>query len=680
MGWMAPIEILHTMVRVLSPDKKRSSWLTLGLLALALLLGTWIRVHGSVSYPFLADESSITQSGVRDMLGIGPDRHLGTGLSTQVFGVPLRNGQFLAPFWWWMQTGVLKLIPGHDDILYRGADTKLYRLLPLVWGVVGIAAFHRLAASVFRQPIPALLTLLLSAHGLHSYMSSKAQYPSPVQFVATILMAYVLVRHRTGVRGRWILACGAALALAVSLAKGIALVIVMLVVMTVKLFATPIPMRISAGLRNLSVDIRILLTVLLPLMVWWVGSEWFFSTHLVRVADLGYFGHFWDPILALTLGYGEQVKSFTTGPWYWALLVYSHADIWPTLSFMALPMAVGCGIAIVGVVQGGSRRSMYIYILVAIALQLGVQINKGVDGARYHMLYLPASLLASGLFFERLWFGAETRLLGRLRGATGIMLVGSYVYFMLGWQHWLITWVLPGRWGTIALLGGLAMALLYLLGSSSSLRRCGVIGVLGLGVILSVVRGPLHWGMFAYEEPGSINLHRREIEALYHPVYSVPESSVPKDVVYADNLRLLGYDFVLMDDTLAITTNWQVDYQIHSVLQSLYVLLDRALGLELDKRLRRPYHVFLHLLDMRSGELAYGFDELMLNNRGLPINLWRNRETVRLQHLLKISELSPGIYQLGIGLYDFETGDRLPITSGIAAGKDWFPLEEFALR
>ena len=95
--------------------------------------------------------------------------------------------------------------------------------------------------------------------------------------------------------------------------------------------------------------------------------------------------------------------------------------------------------------QGGWRRSMYIYIVVAIVLQLGVQLNKGVDGGRYHMLYLPASLLAAGLFFEWLWFRAEARLPGRLWGAAGIILIGAYVYFMFGWQHWLTTWVLPER-------------------------------------------------------------------------------------------------------------------------------------------------------------------------------------------------------------------------------------------
>ena len=646
---------------------------------MALLLGTWMRAHGAVAYPFLADETRITQSGVRDVLGMGPDLHLGTGLTTQLFGVPLRNGQFLAPMWWWMQASVLQLIPGHDDILYQGADTKLYRLLPLVWGIVGMAAFYRLAAGLFPRPIPGLVTLLLSANDVHSYMSSKAQYTETVLFVAAILMALVLVRPRAGRKGRWMLACGVVLALSVFLVKGIALMVVMLVVMTVKCFAYPRHRAKRADLRSVGGDMRILLIALVPLFSWWAGAEWFFRTHSVRVSDLGYFGHLLDAVLALTLEYGEQVKSFTTGPWYWALLVYSQADIWPTLSFLALPIAVGCGIAIVGVMKGGRRRSMYIYIVVAIALQLGLQLNKGVDGGRYHMLYLPASLLAAGLFFEWLWFCAETRMPGRLWGATGIMLVGAYVYVMLGWQHWLTAWVFPGRWGTVALLGGLAAGTLYMLGWGPAMRRWGVLGVVGLGVCVSLVRGPLHWGMFVYEEPGSINPHRREIEALYHPVYRTQESSEQADAVYAENLRLRGYDFTLSNDTLAITTHWQVEYQIHDMRHRLYAFLNRALELELDKRLQQPYHVFLHLVDTNSGELAYGFDELMLNDSGLTVSQWRNGETVILENEFILSELSSGVYWLGVGLYDFESGERLRITAGDSVGKDWLPLKEFAL-
>ena len=74
MGSIFAFETAHIMTKLSPQDRSRNSRLSLGLLAVSLLLGTWIRVHGSVVYPFLADESRITQSGVRDMFGMGPDR------------------------------------------------------------------------------------------------------------------------------------------------------------------------------------------------------------------------------------------------------------------------------------------------------------------------------------------------------------------------------------------------------------------------------------------------------------------------------------------------------------------------------------------------------------------------------------------------------------------------------
>ena len=668
------------MIKVSSRKQFRISQLSMALLGLSLLLGSWIRVHGALEYPFLADEPRITQSGVRDMLGMGPDLHLGTGLTTQLFGVPLRNGQFLGPLWWWMQTTVIQLIPGHDDILYRGVDTRIYRVLPLLWGFVGLAAFYRLSSRLLPDPIPALVTLFLSAHDLHFYMSSKAQYTETVLFFATILMALVLVRSRVGARGCWILCFGSALALATFLVKGIALAVVMIVVIVIKIVSSTTPaLAQRIDLPGLIRNVRIFLIVLTPLFVWWAGSEWFFLTHPVRVSDLGYFGHLWEPTLALTLGYGEQVKSFTTGPWYWPLLVYSHADIWPTLSFLAMPISFGVIAALVRVTKGGRRRPMYIYILVAIVLQLGVQLNKGVDGGRYHMLYLPASLLASGIFFEWLWLRAEMRVSGRSWGAAAIFIVSVYLYLMLGWQHWLFAWEFPGRLGSIALLIGLASGLLYLFGRYSSFRRGSILLVAGVGVWLSLVRGPLHWGLFAYEEPGSINPHLREIETMYHPVYRMPTVSIQSDAVYSENLRLLGYDFSLRNERLAIVTHWRVEYKVRTMMHKVYAFLNKVLDLEFDKRLSEPYHLFLHLLNKNSGDLAYGLDELMRNDSGVPVDQWSDGEIVSMHHIILLSELPTGDYRLGIGIYDFESGERLQITEGTSVGDDWLYLQDISV-
>lgn len=85
----------------------------------ALWLGLWVRVHGALHYPFNADEIVVIQNGVRDMYGIGPDRHLGTNWATLVFGVPLRNSHSLAPLWWWLQAGTRFISPANETLIFR---------------------------------------------------------------------------------------------------------------------------------------------------------------------------------------------------------------------------------------------------------------------------------------------------------------------------------------------------------------------------------------------------------------------------------------------------------------------------------------------------------------------------------------------------------------------------------
>ena len=62
------------------------------------------------------------------------------------------------------------------------------------------------------------------------------------------------------------------------------------------------------------------------------------------------------------------------------------------------------------------------------------------------------------------------------------------------------------------------------------------------------------------------------------------------------------------------------------------------------------------------------------------VDEWKNHTAVSLNHSLSISELSPGEYKLGVGMYDLSTGERLKITRGIFAGNDWLLLDNFILE
>ena len=119
--------------------------------------------------------------------------------------------------------------------------------------------------------------------------------------------------------------------------------------------------------------------------------------------------------------------------------------------------------------------------------------------------------------------------------------------------------------------------------------------------------------------------------------------------------------------------------EINSYSQKIYDFIDYALDLHIDQRLYEPYHLFIHVLD-NSGGLVYGHDELMLDSNMRSVDKWANHTAVSLNHSLSISELPSGEYKLGVGMYDFYTGERLKITRGIFAGSDWLLLDNLILE
>ena len=199
------------------------------------------------------------------------------------------------------------------------------------------------------------------------------------------------------------------------------------------------------------------------------------------------------------------------------------------------------------------------------------------------------------------------------------------------------------------------------------------------GVCLSIVRGPLHWGSFVYEEPSNINNHRNEIEAYYHTDNDLIEPQFQSDSSFADCLKLYGYDITYEFETVNVSTHWIVNNEINSYSQKIYDFIDYALDLHIDQRLYEPYHLFIHVLD-NSGGLVYGHDELMLDSNMRSVDKWANHTAVSLNHSLSISELPSGEYKLGVGMYDFYTGERLKITRGIFAGSDWLLLDNLILE
>jgi hypothetical protein len=85
-----------------------------------------------------------------------------------------------------------------------------------------------------------------------------------------------------------------------------------------------------------------------------------------------------------------------------------------------------------------------------------------------------------------------------------------------------------------------------------------------------------------------------------------------------------------------------------------------------EQRPSAAYIVFIHVYDPRSRAIVAQKDTMPLNWR-LPTTDWKSGELVVDQIRLPLPDLAPGNYEIALGVYDQETGERLPIT-GTAAG------------
>jgi len=131
-----------------------------------------------------------------------------------------------------------------------------------------------------------------------------------------------------------------------------------------------------------------------------------------------------------------------------------------------------------------------------------------------------------------------------------------------------------------------------------------------------------------------------------------PEVEVPAEASFGDKLRLLGYDMEQSTGELDITLHWQ------------------AL-----RRMEVAYKFFVHLLDVETGEPVAQVD-FMPRDWTYPTHWWEQDEFVSDEITLAISDVPPGRYPVAIGVYNPDTGARLPVTeaAGVGAAENHYVL------
>ena len=126
---------------------------------------------------------------------------------------------------------------------------------------------------------------------------------------------------------------------------------------------------------------------------------------------------------------------------------------------------------------------------------------------------------------------------------------------------------------------------------------------------------------------------------------------------FGQDLHLLGYDIALEGESLLLSLHWRA----------------RA-------RMDTSYKFFVHLYSLSSGELKAQADVVPLDWT-YPTTWWEEGEVVSDPITLPVSDLPKGNYTVAVGVYDPETGDRLPVVGHETTGNSIssLVLQEIAL-
>jgi hypothetical protein len=157
--------------------------------------------------------------------------------------------------------------------------------------------------------------------------------------------------------------------------------------------------------------------------------------------------------------------------------------------------------------------------------------------------------------------------------------------------------------------------------------------------------GPADIGLVAVKDPGSVQM------TFSADLSSRTETLRTTDVEFSDRIALLGYDPKLLENRLQLTLYWQAER-----------LLDQN------------WTVFVHLVD--NSESLVAQHDSQPRAGAYPTSVWDPGEVVADRHEVELPvDLPEGNYQVVVGLYTADSGERLPVldSQGNPAG-DSVPL------
>ncbi|MEA3374708.1 MAG: glycosyltransferase family 39 protein, partial [Chloroflexota bacterium] len=118
-----------------------------------------------------------------------------------------------------------------------------------------------------------------------------------------------------------------------------------------------------------------------------------------------------------------------------------------------------------------------------------------------------------------------------------------------------------------------------------------------------------------------------------------PSPAVSTDYRLGDAISLHGYDLERESERVLLALHWVSLTPVN-----------------------RDYMVFVHLLDGEGNVVAQADGPPVGGD--YPTSFWAPGETIVGQHMLDVEDLTPGTYELAVGMYLLKTGDRLPAADG----------------
>ena len=115
-----------------------------------------------------------------------------------------------------------------------------------------------------------------------------------------------------------------------------------------------------------------------------------------------------------------------------------------------------------------------------------------------------------------------------------------------------------------------------------------------------------------------------------------PSPRLPADVRFGDVARVVGFDFERRSLTVTVRLYWHVL-----------------------KETDTPYKVFVHLMAPGSVTPAAQHDSPPANG-SLPTTTWVSGEYITDEHVIDMSGAAPDSYNIFVGLYDPQSGARVP--------------------